>query len=257
MEELANWPDKIGDIQYVINNTFHSSIKASLSKLLLGYDKRNHLDSSLIRFLNDLAKTTLVAEILEETRNRDGDIAIKASDKLKQYNKLYYDKHHKTPFLYITHSFVLLHYSASSRTILRRIFALTPTAYKFLEIGIAVEPISYVEITIGDTRIGGNRIVLPQVMWTAFVKKRVDIEQLMQSPTPSSSLVIQGLQTELVKIHDVDNVKLSLCKKCLYTKPSILFMLELEQCVEHVYCELCQYTNGVSEKFKYFVTYLR
>ncbi|KYN12431.1 hypothetical protein ALC57_15398, partial [Trachymyrmex cornetzi] len=38
---------------------------------------------------------------------------------------------------------------------------------------------------------------------------------------------------------------------------TILFMLELEQCVEHVYCELCQYTNGVSEKFKYFVTYLR
>ncbi|KYN10779.1 hypothetical protein ALC57_17080 [Trachymyrmex cornetzi] len=95
-------------------------------------------------------------------------------------------------------------------------------------------------------------------MWTAFVKKRADIEQLMQSPTPSSSLVIQALQIELIKIHDVDNVKLSSCNKCLYMKPStILFMLELEQCIEHVYCELCQYTNGVSEKFKYFVTYLR
>ncbi|KYN13274.1 hypothetical protein ALC57_14537 [Trachymyrmex cornetzi] len=145
----------------------------------------------------------------------------------------------------LINSFVLLHYSASSRTILRRIFALTPTAYKFLEIGIALGPISYVEITIGDTQ--GNRIVLPQVMWTAFVKKRADIEQLMQSPTPSSSLVIWRLQIELVKIHDVGNVKLSLCNKCLYMKSrarasTILFMLELEQCVEHVYCELCQYT---------------
>ncbi|KYN16241.1 hypothetical protein ALC57_11511 [Trachymyrmex cornetzi] len=34
-------------------------------------------------------------------------------------------------------------------------------------------------------------------------------------------------------------------------------MLELEQCVEHAYFDLCQYTNIVSDKFKYFVNYLR
>ena len=32
---------------------------------------------------------------------------------------------------------------------------------------------------------------------------------------------------------------------------------ELEHCIEYVYFELCQYTQGVSEKFKYFVTFLR
>ncbi|KYN22594.1 hypothetical protein ALC57_05002, partial [Trachymyrmex cornetzi] len=63
--------------------------------------------------------------------------------------------------------------SASSRTILRRIFALTPTAYKFLEIS------------------------------------------------------------------------------------TVLFMLELEQCVEHVYCEQGMESYFLKEKFKYFVTYLR
>ena len=62
----------------------------------------------------------------------------------------------------------------------------------------------------------------------------------MQSTIPSS-LMIQELQIELVKLGDVDNdVKLSLCDKCLYMKLSIVFfMLELEQCVEHVYYELC------------------
>ncbi|KYQ57716.1 hypothetical protein ALC60_03313, partial [Trachymyrmex zeteki] len=115
--------------------------------------------------------------------------------------------------------------------ILRRVFALTPTAYKFLEIGIAVGPMSHVEIAIGDTR--GNRIVLPRAMWTAFVEKKVDIERLVQSTTPPS-LVIQEFVIELVKIRDVDTVKLSLCDKCLYMKPStMLFMFE--QCVEHVY----------------------
>ena len=34
---------------------------------------------------------------------------------------------------------------------------------------------------------------------------------------------------------------------------TILFMFELE----HVYFELCQYTHGVSEKFKYFVTFYK
>ncbi|KYN28040.1 hypothetical protein ALC57_02546 [Trachymyrmex cornetzi] len=81
---------------------------SSPSKLLFGYDKRNHLDSSLIRFLSDLAKTTLVDRDFEKTRDRDRDIAIKASDKLKQYNKLYYDKHHKTLFLYKIGDFVLI-----------------------------------------------------------------------------------------------------------------------------------------------------
>ncbi|KYQ47210.1 hypothetical protein ALC60_13767 [Trachymyrmex zeteki] len=114
---------------------------------------------------------------------------------------------------------------------------------------------SHVEIAIGDTR--GNRIVLPRATWTAFVEKKIDIERLVQSTAPSS-LVIQNFVIELVKIRDVDTVKLSLCDKCLYMKPStMLFMFELEQCVEHVYFDLCQFSNSVSDKFKYIITYLR
>lgn len=35
----------------------------------------------------------------------------------------------------------------------------------------------------------------------------------------------------------------------------MLSLLELEQCVKHVYYELSQYTNGASKK--YFVSFLR
>jgi len=73
--------------------------------------------------------------------------------------------------------------------------------------------------------------------------------------------VIEIITLDLVielKIHDVDDVKLSLSEKCLHIKLStIFFMLELEQCVEHIFFDLCQYTNIISDKFKYFVTYLR
>ncbi|KYN13718.1 hypothetical protein ALC57_14082 [Trachymyrmex cornetzi] len=41
--------------------------------------------------------------------------------------------------------------------------------------------------------------------------------------------MILDLVIKFVEIRDVDNVKLSLCDKCMYMKPStILFMLELD-----------------------------
>jgi len=59
-------------------------------------------------------------------------------------------------------------------------------------------------------------------------------------------------------VMNIKYVKISLHDTCLHMKPkTILFMFELEHCVEHVYFELCQYIHGVSEKFKYFVTFLR
>jgi len=44
---------------------------------------------------------------------------------------------------------------------LGRRFALTPMAYKYLDIGISVGSVSSVKIVIGDNR--GNQIILPHV----------------------------------------------------------------------------------------------
>ncbi|KYN10997.1 hypothetical protein ALC57_16849 [Trachymyrmex cornetzi] len=67
---------------------------------------------------------------------------------------------------------------------------------------------SQVEIAIGDTR--GNRIVLPHTTWMAFIEKRSDIQQLLRSSTPSPLMIQDLVVIELVKIRDVENVKLSL-----------------------------------------------
>jgi len=86
---------------------------------------------------------------------------------------------------------------------------------------------------------------------------RANVERLVQSIV-FSSLTIQNLIKEFVKIVNEYNVKISLHDTCLYMKPkTIFFMFKLEYCVEHGYFELCQYTHGISEKFKYFVTFLR
>ncbi|KYQ57153.1 hypothetical protein ALC60_03888 [Trachymyrmex zeteki] len=91
--------------------------------------------------------------------------------------------------------------------ILRRKFALTSTAYKYLDIGISVGLMSYVKIVIGDNR--GNRIILPHTTWKTFIERRANVERLVQS-TVSSSLKIQDLIVELVKIGNEYNVKISL-----------------------------------------------
>jgi len=35
------------------------------------------------------------------------------------------------------------------------------------------------------------------------------------------------------------------------------FLFKLEQCIEHVFCKLNQYTHGVNKKFKYILLFLR
>jgi len=73
-----------------------------------------------------------------------------------------------------------------------------------------------------------------------------------------SSLLVQDLVIKVIKMRDVNVVKLTLCETCLYTKPStMLFMFEFKHCVQNVYSELySEYTHIVNENFKYFVTFL-
>ena len=82
-------------------------------------------------------------------------------------------------------------------------YILTSRQYKFLDIGIVIGSVSYVQIAIGDDR--GNVHIISS--WKMFIKRRADIERLLQSTVPSSSS-IQDLNVKLVKIYDTNNVKL-------------------------------------------------
>lgn len=99
------WTSHLSAIQYVINNTFHKSIKTTPSKLLLGIDQRCHLDNQLVKFLNDLAKIKLNFEM---DRNVSREIALEATNKIRNYNKIYYDKRHKTPSKYKPGDYILI-----------------------------------------------------------------------------------------------------------------------------------------------------
>jgi len=105
VDENNLWSDKLSVVQYVINNTFHSSLKASLSKLLLGYDQRDHTDVFLVNYLNKIAKVHLDCK---KERNESQDLASEIRNKIKNYNKLYYDHKHVKPTLYKEGDYVLI-----------------------------------------------------------------------------------------------------------------------------------------------------
>lgn len=148
----------------------------------------------------------------------------------------------------------LILYSASSLhavRILGRRYALTPTSYKYLEIGISVGNISYVELALGDNR--GNQIILPIETWRLLMQKRADIEQLTETPLWIRDLTFQVINTSnstIIKITSSDN--------SLYMKPStLLHLFDFDKCIDHMYSWLCENTHNVTEKFKQFIHILQ
>jgi len=73
----------------------------------------------------------------------------------------------------------------------------------------------------------------------------------------NSPIIIPDLNVELVKIFDMNNVNLTLYDACSYMEPTVLFLFQFDQCVEHIFYELDQYMHDVSKKFEYFVSFLR
>ena len=105
VEESSNWITDLGTIQYVINNTHHSALKASPSKILFGFEQRNHEDANLVKVLNQVAQTELNFDDLRQNHRK---IAIEATDKIRNYNKIYYDHLHKKPTRYKQGDYVMI-----------------------------------------------------------------------------------------------------------------------------------------------------
>lgn len=92
VEDPSSWQTWLSVVQYVINNTHHTSLKTTPVKLFLGFDQRNHSDCKLTCFLSKIANTELNAET---SRYDARKLAIETINRIKTYNKQYYDK--KTP----------------------------------------------------------------------------------------------------------------------------------------------------------------
>jgi len=106
---------------------------------------------------------------------------------------------------------------------------LTTTSYKYLDIGISVGAVLYVELILGN-----NQIVLPISTWNLLMQKRADIERYLQS-TP---LTIGDLTIEVHIMHQSKIVKFTLCDNSLYIKP-LLHLFNYDNCIDHMHNWLC------------------
>lgn len=88
-----------------MNNTVHSTIKSSPSKLMLGYDQRDHTDAALAECVKMLAG---IDDELETERQTKRESAQLTNTKLKLYNQKYYNSKHKSPTLYQVGQYVLI-----------------------------------------------------------------------------------------------------------------------------------------------------
>ncbi|XP_020296839.1 uncharacterized protein LOC109861554 [Pseudomyrmex gracilis] len=105
IENASEWKLYLNKAQYVINNTHHTAIKNSPAKILLGIDCRSHEDKSLSDLVKQLAHidTDLVTE-----RSSNRDIAAEATERVRTYNKQYYDVKHATPSKYQPGEYVMI-----------------------------------------------------------------------------------------------------------------------------------------------------
>lgn len=105
VESPHEWQSQLNTVQYVINNTSNSTVKTSPSKLLFGFHQRNHADRDLKELTNVLAN---IDNNFDEQRTIVRDLAIDAIEKLRQYNRTYYDNKHEIPTKYKAGAYVLV-----------------------------------------------------------------------------------------------------------------------------------------------------
>ncbi len=76
--------------------------------------------------------------------------------------------------------------------------------------------------------------------------------------TPATPWEIHNLIIEIVKLQNENIVKFTSGDNSIYMKPStVLFMLNLEHCVEHARNWIMENVYKVEEKFKQFVNIIR
>jgi len=105
------WKNKLAEAQYIINNTYHSTIKSTPSKLMFGFDLKSHADYHFAQFTRDL---TEIDNDLETQRIAARDTASTATELIRTYNKMYSDSLTRKPTLYKKGDYILIRDSRST-----------------------------------------------------------------------------------------------------------------------------------------------
>ncbi|KYN30234.1 hypothetical protein ALC57_00302, partial [Trachymyrmex cornetzi] len=135
--------------------------------------------------------------------------------------------------------------------ILGRKYALTRTRYKFLEIVIKVDPPSYVEIAIGDNR--GKELILSTETWKGLYEQRWNVQNCLRNHHKGNSINVGPLTVRFSTIENAKIVSLeSSDVRLMMTESTILFMFNLDKCIELTFDQLVGIVEKVDTKFTPF-----
>ena len=138
--------------------------------------------------------------------------------------------------------------------ILCRRYALTPTGFKYLEIGINVQdPPSYVEIAVGDHR--GNELILSLETWKGLYEQRRNVQNLLRNDDKDTRNFIRigPLTARVCTINDVKLIRLdSLNVRLMMTESTLHSMFNLDRCIDVTFERLVRILETVDAKFTQF-----
>jgi len=131
---------------------------------------------------------------------------------------------------------------------------LTTTGYKYLEIGIIVGPLSYVEIAIGDHRKRANTASrnVEGVLRTTRTHLKLSLE-LREYPISIDSISVGPLTVRFGMMNNAKLIRLDFFDVRLsMTELTLLTMFNLDRCVDIMFDKLNGIVEKVDAKFKRF-----
>ncbi|EGI60238.1 hypothetical protein G5I_11561 [Acromyrmex echinatior] len=90
--------------------------------------------------------------------------------------------------------------------LLSRRYDLTVTSYKFLEIGLNIDPPNYVEIALGDHR--GHELSLSLKTWKGLYEQRWNIYKMLRNKYKDNFISVGPLIVRVCTLNDITLVHL-------------------------------------------------
>ena len=135
--------------------------------------------------------------------------------------------------------------------LLSRRYDLTNTGYKFLEIGINVGPLSYVEIVLGDHC--GHELWLSLETWKSLYEQRWNIYKMLWNEYKDNFISVGPLIVRVCKLNDATLVRFdSSPVRITMTETTLRRMFDFDGCIGVTFERLARLVDTVDAKYTRF-----
>ncbi|KAL6260855.1 hypothetical protein P5V15_008384 [Pogonomyrmex californicus] len=122
--------------------------------------------------------------------------------------------------------------------------------YKFLEIGINLDPPSYVEIALKDHR--RQELILSLEMWEELYEQRWNIYKLLRNDYKDNFISVGPLTIRVCLMNDVTLVHLEFLNVRITIESTLRRMFDLDECIDVTFDRLVKFIDTIDAKYTRF-----